>query len=221
MSLAASHERNSLYRRRKARHADTCEPAGADCAACIWRNGSLLYIDHAFSSAPLSVIAPLYEPVSVNVSASAKVILAYLPENERMAAVEQCTFPNLTKNTITDPSDFLQEIERSRTSGYGFDNEEFSLGIGCLAVPIFDGKKACIGGTRHHGSIQAYGKNRPSGKCWTLSSMRLPRSRRGLASHRYETEKKMQTESAVGCHKMLCGCFLDIQCTHVRDRCPV
>lgn len=70
--------------------------------------------------------------------------------------MEQCTFPNLTKNTITDPSDFLQEIEHSRTSGYAFDNEEFSLGIGCLAVPIFDGKKACIGALGITGSIQAY-----------------------------------------------------------------
>ncbi|HIR75339.1 MAG TPA: IclR family transcriptional regulator [Candidatus Choladousia intestinipullorum] len=157
MSLAASHERNSsLQTTAKPVMQTLANQLGQTAQLAIWRNGSLLYIDHAFSSAPLSVIAPLYEPVSVNVSASAKVILAYLPENERMAAVEQCTFPNLTKNTITDPSDFLQEIEHSRTSGYGFDNEEFSLGIGCLAVPIFDGKKACIGALGITGSIQAY-----------------------------------------------------------------
>src|SRR5699024_12306606 len=62
-------------------------------------------------------------------------------------------------------------------------------------------KKRASGHSASPVPFRLTGKNRPSGKCWTLSSMRLPRSRRGLASHRYETEKKMQTESAVGCHK--------------------
>ena len=39
-----------------------------------------------------------------------------------------------------------------------YDNEEFSLGIGCLAVPIFDAEKNCIGALGITGSIQEYRK---------------------------------------------------------------
>lgn len=157
MSLAAAHERNSsLQTTAKPIMQDLANRLGQTAQLAIWRNDSLLYIDHAFSSAPLSVIAPLYEPVSINVSASARVILAYLSEEERSAAIRQCAFPGLTKNTITDPAVFLQEITRAGENGYAFDNEEFSLGIGCLAVPVFDGKKKCLGALGITGSIQTY-----------------------------------------------------------------
>lgn len=159
MNIAASYERNSsLQVTAKPVMQALANQLGQTVQLAIWRSGTLLYIDHAFSSAPLSVIAPLYEPVSINVSASAKIILAHLSEQEKNAAIQNCPFVQLTKNTITDPETFLLEIEHSRECGYGYDNEEFSLGIGCLAVPLFDGKKKCAGALGITGSIQEYKK---------------------------------------------------------------
>lgn len=125
----------------------------------IWQNGSLFYIEQAFSTAPLSVIAPLYEPVAINTSASAKIILSYLPEDERTLAISQCAFEKLTPNTITEPTKFIDEIKKSNVQGFGLDSEEFSLGIGCLSVPIFDSKNLCISALGITGPIQTYQNN--------------------------------------------------------------
>lgn len=159
MSIAASYEKgSSLHIVAKPIMQYLANELGQTVQLAIWRNGTLIYIDQAFSSAPLSVIAPLYEPVSVNVSASAKIILALLPESVRTRAIDECPFIRLTQNTITDRDTYLKEVCKSGEQGYGFDNEEFSLGIGCLAVPVFDGKKSCIGALGITGSIQEYKK---------------------------------------------------------------
>ena len=159
MSIASSYERNaSLPLTAKPIMISLANQLGQTVQLAIWKNGCLLYIDQAFSSAPLSIIAPLHEPVPINASASAKVILGLLQEKEALNAVESCTFQKLTANTITDKDTFLNEISKCRCCGYGYDNEEFSLGIGCLAVPIFDAEKNCIGALGITGSIQEYRK---------------------------------------------------------------
>lgn len=157
MSIASTHERNSsLHIAAKPVMLALANQVGQTVQLGIWKNGCLIYIDQAFSSAPLSIIAPLYEPVPLNASASAKILLGLLPEKEFAEALAACPFQKLTANTITDKTLFLNEIQNSRIRGYGYDNEEFSIGIGCLAVPIFDRQNNCIGAIGTTGSIQEY-----------------------------------------------------------------
>jgi IclR family acetate operon transcriptional repressor len=42
-----------------------------------------------------------------------------------------------TLNTITSREKLLQELERIRQEGIALDNEEFDLGLRCVAAPIF------------------------------------------------------------------------------------
>lgn len=157
MSIASACERNSsLHLAAKPVMLSLANQVGQTVQLGIWKNGCLIYIDQAFSSAPLSIIAPLYEPIPLNTSASAKVLLGFLPEKERTEAIASCPFQKLTVNTITNKDTFIKEIENSRTCGYGYDNEEFSVGIGCLAVPILDRRNNCIGAIGTTGSIQEY-----------------------------------------------------------------
>jgi DNA-binding IclR family transcriptional regulator len=44
----------------------------------------------------------------------------------------------LAPNTITDKDEFLKELSRIRQNGYAIDDEEMSIGLRCIAVPIFD-----------------------------------------------------------------------------------
>ena len=157
MSIASSYERNSsLHLAAKPVMLTLASQLGQTVQLGIWKNGVLIYIDQAFSSAPLSVTAPLYEPVSINVSASAKITLPLLSEEESTHAINACDFRKLTDNTITDKAAFMEEIHKSHEQGYGFDNEEFAVGIGCLAVPVFDSAHNCIGSLGITGSIQEY-----------------------------------------------------------------
>ena len=66
-----------------------------------------------------------------------KAILANLPEGERDALLLGYDYPRYTKHTITDPHEFLHELERIRALGYSIDNEEYEEGIRCVSVPVF------------------------------------------------------------------------------------
>jgi DNA-binding IclR family transcriptional regulator len=44
----------------------------------------------------------------------------------------------MTLRTITDPQTLRAEIERIHERGYAVDDEELSLGLRCVGVPIFD-----------------------------------------------------------------------------------
>lgn len=66
-----------------------------------------------------------------------KAILANLPDGERDALLTDYHYPRYTKHTITDPHEFLHELERVRALGYAIDNEEFEEGIRCVSVPVF------------------------------------------------------------------------------------
>ena len=159
MSIASSFERNSsLHMAATPVMLSLATQLGQTVQLGIWKNGCMIYIYQAFSSAPLSITAPLYEPVSINTSASAKITLPLLPEEERLNAINSCDFRKLTNNTITDRDVFLEEVQKSHEQGYGFDNEEFAVGIGCLAVPIYDTSRNCIAALGITGSIQEYRK---------------------------------------------------------------
>jgi IclR family transcriptional regulator, acetate operon repressor len=42
----------------------------------------------------------------------------------------------VTKNTICEPAQFEQELERIRDRGYAYDHEEFALGVCCIGAPL-------------------------------------------------------------------------------------
>ena len=120
------------------------------------QNRQVIYVDQVFSSAPLSIVAPLYTPLAVNTSASAKILLSFLSVREQEAILNQQPLTGSTPRTITDKTALLEEIQRSGRQGYGFDNEEFAPGIGCIAVPILDGDGACLAALGITGPILQY-----------------------------------------------------------------
>ena len=124
--------------------------------AIIGDQGKLIYVDQAFSSAPLCIVAPLYQPIDLNVSASGKILFSYLSEDTQRSILENLTFKSAAPNTITEKSVFLKEATKSRIQGYAIDNEEFSPGIGCIAVPIFDHNSNCVAALGITGTIQNY-----------------------------------------------------------------
>jgi len=46
----------------------------------------------------------------------------------------------LTNNTITDLDTMAEDLERVRERGYAFDHEEVSIGLCCVAAPIYSSR---------------------------------------------------------------------------------
>ena len=67
-----------------------------------------------------------------------KAVLAFLPAQEFEDYLGSVTLKPMSPRTITDPQALRAEIERVRKRGYAVDNQELSLGLRCVGVPIFD-----------------------------------------------------------------------------------
>lgn len=66
-----------------------------------------------------------------------KALLAHSPE-KLVNAVIAAGLPKYTDTTITDEKTFRRELQEVRNSGYARDRQELSLGVLCVAAPIFN-----------------------------------------------------------------------------------
>lgn len=73
----------------------------------------------------------------VNLSALGKGIVAFLPQDEQTNILKQLNFDIATKYTLSDQLTFQQNLKIIAQQGYALDDEESTIGIRCLAVPIF------------------------------------------------------------------------------------
>jgi len=48
-----------------------------------------------------------------------------------------------TQNTIVGPEQLRKELASVRSRGYAVDNEEYLVGVRCIAVPLLDPHGAC------------------------------------------------------------------------------
>ncbi len=76
--------------------------------------------------------------VEMHRSAAGKAILANMPKAEVDRIVEGNTLRRYTEHTIVTQEALLQELVGIRQRGFSIDNEEFSLGLRCIAAPVFD-----------------------------------------------------------------------------------
>ena len=125
----------------------------------VMNNQDFLYIEQVLPPVPVNFIAPLYTPIAVNYSAGAKIILANKPLDFQKEYLSSISMTPKTPNTLHTAESLLEDLKTSLDRGYALDDEEFSIGIGCLAVAIKDFKKECIGAIGLTGYIDQYKEN--------------------------------------------------------------
>lgn len=74
--------------------------------------------------------------------ATAKVLLAGMPEEEARAVVHEGALPRYTNRTITDPEEFLGAVSKARDEGAATDDEEYLRGVRAVAAPVHRGEEA-------------------------------------------------------------------------------
>ena len=69
-----------------------------------------------------------------------KILLCELPEDQirEMLDSDRGRLKKFTHNTIDTVEEYLDELEKVRKQGYAVDNEEFCVGLYCLARPLRD-----------------------------------------------------------------------------------
>jgi DNA-binding IclR family transcriptional regulator len=106
---------------------------------------SAVYVEKLDSPEPLCIHSRIGAAVPLNCTAVGKVMLAYMPKDERDLVLPKLDLKCLTPNSVGNVQELKTELYRVRKNGYACDMEEHELHIRCVAAPIWD----------HTGSVQS------------------------------------------------------------------
>jgi len=106
---------------------------------------SAVYVEKLDSSEPLRIHSRIGASVPLYCTAVGKVMMAYMPIEERDRILPELNIRRLTPNTVGNLQELRTELYRVRKNGYACDMEEHEMHIRCVAAPIWD----------HTGSVQS------------------------------------------------------------------
>jgi len=115
---------------------------------CTFANDKVYVVDQVKSNYPMKVSAAIGHEEPIHCSSVGKCILAYLSEEKRNKILDEVQFVPYTAKTKTSKEALVEELKQIRKNGYALDDEELSVGVCCIAAPIYNHKgevKNCIG----------------------------------------------------------------------------
>ena len=100
----------------------------------------VVYLAIIEAAHPMKLMSTVGARLPAHGSGVGKVLLAALDPDDARARLERALpLAALTEHTITDPDQLMSELERIRRRGYATDQEEFAIGLRCVAMPVVDG----------------------------------------------------------------------------------
>jgi DNA-binding IclR family transcriptional regulator len=128
----------SLRSRRRAILRRVAEETGETCNLTTVDGIDVVYLDRIESQWPLRIDLKPGSRVPLHCSASGKLFLSQLPGARRRVLLKSLPLKRHTDNTIIRADLLEAELDRTRKSRVGIDNEEFMAGLICVAVPVVD-----------------------------------------------------------------------------------
>ena len=97
----------------------------------------VVYIDKIESHQPLQMYSRVGRRAPLHCTALGKALLAFQPA-EFVDRFLRRKLKAYTPATLTDPGALRRELLRIRGAGHALDNEEFAVGLKCIAAPLYD-----------------------------------------------------------------------------------
>lgn len=110
----------------------------------------VVYIDRVECDWPLRVQLSAGSRVPVYCTAIGKLLLAHLDAESRRNIITSGPLKRYTENTITDPDELEANLEEIRLLGYSINNQEDSVGLIAMAVPVRDAHGHVVAGLAVH-----------------------------------------------------------------------
>jgi IclR family KDG regulon transcriptional repressor len=95
-----------------------------------------LYLEIVESPHPMKLASRPGVKLPAHASAVGKALLASLDPAEAHRRLAEASLAPLTERTLVDVAELDRELARIRHRGYSTDNEEFTIGCRCVAMPI-------------------------------------------------------------------------------------
>jgi IclR family acetate operon transcriptional repressor len=100
--------------------------------------GMAVYLGQVQSRQLMRAIAKPGGRVFMHSSAVGKAILAALSPAKAAKITQQCGLPVFTPRTIHDPRRLLRQLEEIHRRGFAVDDEEYAVGLRCVAAAVLD-----------------------------------------------------------------------------------
>lgn len=97
-----------------------------------------VYLAKVESSQALRLSSDVGRRLSAHATGVGKALLAQLPDDEVIRRFGTGALDRYTPNTPATAPDLLAELALTRERGFALDNEEYTPGVFCLAVPVFE-----------------------------------------------------------------------------------
>ncbi len=97
----------------------------------------VVYIDKIESQQVLQMYSRIGRRAPAHCTALGKALLAWEPE-EALERFFRRRLRAYTPRTLTDPPALRQDLARVRARGYALDDDEFEVGLKCIAAPVRD-----------------------------------------------------------------------------------
>lgn len=124
-----------------------CEETNESVHLAIMGNRKMYILDQVLSKREYNVSAQVGMIESWHCSSVGKCVLAYKSPSFIKEILTDYDYKAYTDKTISCYEDLENELAIMRDQGYALDDEEVTVGVRCLAVPVlyFGAVKCCIG----------------------------------------------------------------------------
>jgi len=101
-------------------------------------NDERMCVEYVESNQELQRVVFVGQRSPLYAGASAKVLLAYWPEEKREEFLSKVKLESLTSSTITNQGELLAELVKIRDQGYALSNSELIAGVFSICAPVFN-----------------------------------------------------------------------------------
>lgn len=101
-------------------------------------DGKVIFLQRVDPRARKSYVPTATTTIPLHCSSIGKMLLAMLPEREVGNALSAQKLVPVTPNTVVSERALRQELETANRNGFALDDEENTLGLRCIAAPVFD-----------------------------------------------------------------------------------
>jgi len=116
---------------------DLVQRSNLTCHLAVLDGAEAVYIEKTEPEDFIQMHTWIGRRLEVHTTGIGKVLVAYATEETVQRVIQERGLKKITPKTITNAPKFLRELEKVRLQGYAIDDEENSIGVRCIAAPIF------------------------------------------------------------------------------------
>lgn len=107
-------------------------------------NGMCVNVDRFSPNKPFLLIPQTGSAIPAHCTATGKVLLSQLSEDQLNAVIEKCGLVKYTEYTIDNINTLKTHLKQVREDGYAISDQEAIIGLTCIAVPIRDNSGSIV-----------------------------------------------------------------------------